>query len=95
MPLEPVLNCFLIINARGSKIRKPMMANIKGTPVVVPRVLEGTLLNSWDIAKSLLAIMLLPLALALSIKASFPRIAARLQPYAARLPSISGKHQGY
>ncbi|NYT46658.1 MAG: bile acid:sodium symporter [Candidatus Methanofishera endochildressiae] len=58
-------------------------------PVVVPRMLEGTLLNSWDIAKSLLAIMLLPLALALSIKASFPRIAARLQPYAARLPSIS------
>jgi BASS family bile acid:Na+ symporter len=58
-------------------------------PIVVPRILDGTSLNSWDIAKSLLAIMLLPLALALAIKARFPGIAARVQPYAARLTSIS------
>jgi BASS family bile acid:Na+ symporter len=59
-------------------------------------MLEGTLLNSWDIAKSLLAIMLLPLALALSIKASFPRIAARLQPYAAKTPQyFNSRAAGY
>ncbi len=58
-------------------------------PIVVPRILDGTSLDSWDIAKSLLAIMLLPLVLALAIKAHFPGIAARVQPYAARLTSIS------
>ena len=58
-------------------------------PIVVPRVLDDTLLNSWDIAKSLLAIMLLPLILALFIKARFSSIAARIQPYAVKITNIS------
>ena len=58
-------------------------------PVVVPEILNGTSVDSWGIAKSLLAIMLLPLVLALLIKALFPNLAERIQPYARIVTSIS------
>lgn len=58
-------------------------------PVVVPRVLDGTSLNFWHIARSLLVIMLLPLMLALLIKALFSDMADRIQPYARVVTTVS------
>ena len=58
-------------------------------PIAVPWMLSGTSVNSWDIARSLLSIMLVPLVLALYIKARFSDIAARIQPFAVKFTSIS------
>ena len=46
-------------------------------PVAVPRIFPGASESAWDIAKSLLFTMLLPLAVALFVKARFSDIAGR------------------
>ena len=58
-------------------------------PIAVPRILVGTAINSWDIAKSLVSMMLVPLLIALFIRARFSRFALRIQPFAAKLTSLS------
>lgn len=58
-------------------------------PFAVPIMLSGSTVNSWDIAKSLLSIMLVPLVIALLIKAKFSDFAAHVQPFAAKLTSFS------
>ena len=58
-------------------------------PIAVPVMLSGVSVSSWDIAKSLLSIMLFPLVLALFIRARFSRFAQRIQPFAARFTNIS------
>lgn len=58
-------------------------------PVAVPLIFPGESVNSWDIAKSLILIMLLPLILALLVNARFPHVAARIQPFAEKFTNIS------
>lgn len=58
-------------------------------PIAVPILLPGTSVSSWDIAKSLVSIMLIPLVIALFIKARFSGFAARIQPFSAKLTSLS------
>ena len=58
-------------------------------PVVVPKVLSGTTINSWDIAKSLVSMMLVPLVLALFVRARFAAVAKRIQPFASIVTSLS------
>ena len=58
-------------------------------PVAVPIIFPGESVSSWDIAKSLILIMLVPLVLALLVNARFPHVAARIQPFAAKFTNIS------
>ena len=58
-------------------------------PIAVPLMLSSESVSSWHIAKSLLSIMLVPLLLALLIRALFPGAALRIQPFAAILTRIS------
>lgn len=58
-------------------------------PFAVPLVLSGVSVSSWIIAKSLISIMLIPLVLALFIRAHFSGFAQRMQPFAARFTNIS------
>jgi BASS family bile acid:Na+ symporter len=57
-----------------------MVVTILYLPVVLPLLLSGVAVNPWDIAQSLILLMLLPLTLGLLINARYEETAAKLQP---------------
>jgi BASS family bile acid:Na+ symporter len=57
-----------------------MVLTIAYLPLVLPLLLEGASVNPAKIARSLVLLMLLPLAVALGVKAKFPALAARVKP---------------
>jgi BASS family bile acid:Na+ symporter len=56
-----------------------MLGTIFYVPIILPLVLEGVQVNSWDIAKPLILMMLTPLALGLLIKVKYEDLAVKLQ----------------
>ncbi len=66
-----------------------MVATIGYAPLVVPRIIDGVEIAPWDIAKSLLFLMLLPLGLALLFNARYPDSAAGWAPGLSRISSVS------
>src|SRR3981189_2042419 len=58
-------------------------------PLVLPLLLEGVSVDPLKIAKSLLLLMLLPLAVGLAIKARLEAIATRARPVLDRISSLS------
>ncbi|MDK2409472.1 bile acid:sodium symporter [Aphanizomenon sp. PH219] len=56
-----------------------MFGTIFYMPIVLPLVLQGVEVNSWDIAKPLILMMLTPLGIGLLIKAKYQDIALNLQ----------------
>jgi len=57
-----------------------MVVTIVYLPIVLPMLLGGIEVNPWDIAQSLILLMLLPLTLGLLINARYEEMAAKLQP---------------
>ncbi len=66
-----------------------MVVTIIYMPVVLPLLLPGVSVNPWDIAKSLIVLMLIPLAIGLLIKAHSPDVAADYQPLMNKVSSVS------
>ena len=66
-----------------------MVVTVAYMPIVLPLLLSGVSINPWDIAKSLIFLMLLPLGIALVVKARWSGIADDLQPVMAQTSSIS------
>lgn len=66
-----------------------MVVTIGYAPLVVPLILDGVDIAAWDIAKSLIFLMLLPLGLALLFNARYPDTAAGWAPDLSRISSIS------
>ncbi|MEH2113347.1 bile acid:sodium symporter family protein [Nostoc sp.] len=64
-----------------------MFGTIIYMPIVLPLVLQGVQVNSWEIAKPLLFLMLSPLAIGLFIKAKFAAIASSFQPIVSKISS--------
>ncbi|MEJ1931289.1 bile acid:sodium symporter [Nostoc sp. NIES-2111] len=64
-----------------------MLGTIFYMPTVLPLVVEGVQINSWDIAKPLLLMMVSPLVIGLFIKAKFVAIAPIIQPILFKLSS--------
>jgi BASS family bile acid:Na+ symporter len=64
-----------------------MVVTIVYMPLVLPLLLPGVAINPWDIAKSLIVLMLIPLAIGLLFKSHSPDSAAH---WAATLNKISG-----
>jgi BASS family bile acid:Na+ symporter len=64
-----------------------MVVTIFYMPLVLPLLLPGVEVNPWDIAKSLIVLMLIPLAIGLLFKSHSPDSAAH---WAATLNKISG-----
>lgn len=64
-----------------------MVVTIVYMPLVLPLLLPGVEINPWDIAKSLIVLMLIPLAIGLLFKSHSPDSAAH---WAATLNKISG-----
>ncbi|MCM0594318.1 MAG: bile acid:sodium symporter [Gloeotrichia echinulata IR180] len=56
-----------------------MLGTIFYMPITLPLVLQGVQVNSWDIAKPLISLMLTPLAIGLFIKAKSEDITLRFQ----------------
>ncbi|MDZ7961577.1 MAG: sodium:proton symporter [Aulosira sp. DedQUE10] len=62
-----------------------MLGTIFYMPMVLPLVVQGVQINSWDIAKPLLLMMVSPLVIGLFIKAKFAVIAPIIQPILFKL----------
>jgi BASS family bile acid:Na+ symporter len=66
-----------------------MVVTVVYMPLVLPLLLSGVTVNPWDIAKSLIVIMLLPLGVGLLMKARWPGTAKDLQPLMASASSFA------
>ncbi|WP_204141197.1 bile acid:sodium symporter family protein [Halomicronema sp. CCY15110] len=66
-----------------------MVVTVVYVPVVLPLLLPGVSVNPLEIARSLIILMLLPLAIGLVIKARYAEIASSLQPHMAQASTVS------
>jgi BASS family bile acid:Na+ symporter len=66
-----------------------MVVTIIYLPLVLPLLLPGVSVNPWDIAQSLIFLMLIPLALGLLIKSHSPESAAHWQPTMNRVSGLA------
>jgi len=57
-----------------------MVVTVGYLPIVLPLLLPGISVDAWAIARSLLFLMLLPLAIGLALKARYGESAARVKP---------------
>jgi BASS family bile acid:Na+ symporter len=66
-----------------------MILTVGYMPVVLPLLLEGVSVDAMKIARSLLLLMLLPLAIGLAVRARWEPAAARIKPVFDRVSSVS------
>lgn len=66
-----------------------MIITVVYLPLMLPILLPGASVSPWDIAKSLIITMLLPLGIGLFIKARYQEIAQGLQPYMSQISSLA------
>jgi BASS family bile acid:Na+ symporter len=66
-----------------------MVVTVAYLPLALPLLLTGVTVDPWAIAKSLLLMMLLPLAIGLGGRAQLPELAAKVKPLLDRLSSLS------
>jgi predicted Na+-dependent transporter len=66
-----------------------MVVTIIYLPIVLPMLLGGVEVNPWDIAQSLIVMMLIPLAIGLFINARYEETAAKMQPTFGQASNIA------
>ena len=67
-----------------------MLVTIVYLPLVLPLLLPGSVeVDSWQIAKSLIVLMLLPLGVGLLVRARNPGFAATFQPVATQVSTVA------
>ena len=66
-----------------------MVVTIGYLPVVLPLLLPGVTVDPWQIARSLLLLMLLPLVIGLALKAYYGDLAARVKPALDWISNVS------
>ncbi len=66
-----------------------MVATIAYMPFVLPFLLPGVSVNPWDIAKSLIVLMLVPLAIGLLIREYASETAEKYQPLMSKASSLA------
>jgi predicted Na+-dependent transporter len=66
-----------------------MVATVVYLPVVLPFVLKGVQVSPWEIAKSLIFLMLVPLAIALFVRARYEEVAKGLIPTMTMATNLS------
>jgi BASS family bile acid:Na+ symporter len=66
-----------------------MVVTIIYVPIVLPLLLQGVSVNPWDIAQSLIVLMLIPLAIGLLVKSHSPQSAAQWQPVMNKISSLA------
>lgn len=66
-----------------------MVLTVGYMPIVLPMLLEGVSVDPMKIARSLVLLMLLPLAVGLAVKARYDTVAARLVPPLGTVSTLS------
>jgi predicted Na+-dependent transporter len=66
-----------------------MVVTVAYMPLVLPLLLPGVSVNPWDIAKSLIVLMLIPLILGLLIHSHSPETAQEWQPVMNKISSLA------
>ncbi len=66
-----------------------MVVTIAYVPIVLPLLLPGVAIDPWAIARSLIPLMLIPLAIALFVRARYGEVAAGLLPLMNQATSLS------
>jgi bile acid:Na+ symporter, BASS family len=66
-----------------------MVVTVGYLPIILPTLLQGVTVDSWKIARSLVLLMLLPLAAGLAVKAYYEDLAARVKPALTWISSVS------
>jgi predicted Na+-dependent transporter len=66
-----------------------MVVTIVYLPIVMPLLLQGVEVSAWDIAKSLIFMMLIPLAIGLFVRARYESTAESLQPSMAQTSTVA------
>jgi bile acid:Na+ symporter, BASS family len=66
-----------------------MVVTVVYLPIVLPLLLPEVSVDSWGIARSLILLMLLPLATGLALKARYGDLAARLKPILDSVSNLS------
>ena len=66
-----------------------MVVTVGYLPIVLPLLLPGITVDAWEIARSLLLLMLLPLAIGLALKARYGELAARVKPVLDWISNVS------
>ena len=66
-----------------------MVVTIIYLPIVLPLLLQGVTINPWDIAQSLIVLMLIPLAIGLLIKSHSPDSATHWQPVMNKISGLA------
>jgi predicted Na+-dependent transporter len=88
---------FLVLEARGAKANLALAVGVMSLlmvitvfflPIVLPLLLTGVEVNPWDIAKSLIMLMLIPLILGLVVRSNSPDTAAHWTPFMNKTGSL-------
>jgi BASS family bile acid:Na+ symporter len=66
-----------------------MVITVAYVPIILPLFIAGVSVDPWSIARSLVLLMLMPLAAGLLLKAFFEDLAARIKPVVDRISNIS------
>ena len=66
-----------------------MVVTVAYMPIVLPLLIDGVDVNTWDIASSLIFLMILPLAIGLFVRWRYEDIAEGLQPLMAQTSTIA------
>lgn len=66
-----------------------MVVTIIYLPIVLPLLLQGVTINPWDIAQSLIVLMLIPLAIGLLMKSHSPDATAHWQPVMNKISGLA------
>ncbi len=66
-----------------------MVATVLYAPIIVPLVVEGAQIDAWDIASSLIVLMLIPLGIGLVIKARYAELAGSWVGTAGQISSVA------
>ena len=66
-----------------------MVVTVGYLPIVLPLLLPGVTVNAWEIARSLLLLMLLPLAIGIALKTRYGELAARVKPVLDWISNVS------
>ncbi len=66
-----------------------MVTTVLYMPIVLPLLIQGVTIDAWDIARSLIVLMLIPLAVGLFMRARYAPAAAQLNPYMAQASTFA------
>ena len=66
-----------------------MVSTVIVMPIALPLILSGASVEPWDIASSLIFLMLLPLAIGLVVRARYRATASALQPHMAQASTLA------